>query len=196
MSRWKALIVSTGQLYADVFASMTSPVLSPQNLSALYRHIPIAHELYSKRFDLGNDDLSYRFSETYPKKLEILKNSGISDFKRDHPGRYDRLEIISGKKLNIDTFPELPSSLVLLHCVDCNLRQLPRLPATLKTLMVGNNNLENLPELPTSLRFMSIWGNNLTSLPMPLPSALEELYVDRNVLSLSERPPSLRVIEI
>ena len=78
----------------------------------------------------------------------------------------------------IEFLPELPGTLVILHCGINHLKEIPELPDSLRELYVYDNFLEKLPPLK-NLRILSCGGNYLPELP-EIPDTMEELRYDPN----------------
>ena len=92
--------------------------------------------------------------------------------------------------------PRLPSNLLKLDATANKLQRLQGLPATLQTLAAGGNQLTTLRHLPRGLITLDLSSNQFNRLP-DLPATLRYLNVSNNLpMDLHGLPPKLCELEI
>jgi hypothetical protein len=90
---------------------------------------------------------------------------------------------------NITVLPSLPDSLTILDCLGNYIRSIPLLPNTLISLGCAGNPIYVLPNLPASLRSLSCGGDSLHVIPT-LPDSLVSLDCENNLLTVLPILPS------
>jgi len=96
----------------------------------------------------------------------------------------------------LDSLPMLPPYLNHFGCYSNQISSLPTLPSTLSDLQCWLNPLSSLPILPESLTYLDCRSSpDLYCLPL-LPTNLQTLYIDYQIMCIPNRPASLNNIVI
>lgn len=135
------------------------------------------------------EDLSFQYCHGSSSELKFSKPLPM----------LHRLEINNCR--NIQSLPELPSSLKILQTRKCkNIKALPDLPQSLEELIIyGCEVIQSPPRLPSSLKKLCIQGClDISTLLELSPSSLEELiiYDFENILPSPRLPSSLKKLQI
>jgi hypothetical protein len=137
-----------------------------------------------KRFSFASYSSKIHKFDSFPPNLTTLDILGYFENITKIP---DSLISLSFHVENAATLPKLPTTLETISVQtfhNRNLTRLPVLPPFVKLLIVsGCERLTYIPSLPNSITMLQLFGNTILDyLPSPLPSGLENLYLERTYI--------------
>lgn len=145
-----------------------------------------------------------------------LTDENVSGIRNVNGIKYlSNLELLECTSSDLDSLPELPTTLKYLNCIGNNLLVFPQLPQGILSFEAAFNRFTAMPMLPSSLIILDVSGGLITgTLNLPpnlesaicynngftsigtLPSSLINLNVGRNqISSIPALPSTLKILE-